>query len=303
MPNPFQHPAAEALLERVKLYFKERTVWVLARNQLAFVCGGPVTENSTALRKKFLQWAPGNIEGFRFFVAEVAAKDLTTFDEPRFLNLAHFESVLADVADCIILIPESVGSYAEIGYFAASEKIRRKCLVFNTITEQGNSFLNVGPIREIDLESSYQPTVLSDWGDANFTFVKERLQQYGLPKKRRRLQVDNFEQLSGHEQFAILHYLISIFPSLDIPQIVAIFKRVFSRYRQERMRSLISIMIAADYVRRMPGDEFMIYANPDIPPMLEIDGRQQNELLSENLEFYEKYAPHLIPSAEVRNAG
>jgi len=45
--------------------------------------------------------------------------------EPKFLNLSQFEYVLAAVADCVVIIPESVGSWAETGYFSAIAGIRK----------------------------------------------------------------------------------------------------------------------------------------------------------------------------------
>jgi hypothetical protein len=299
MPNPFQHPAAKAMLERVASHFQNKTVWQLPRNQLVFVCGGPVTGAPVSVRKQFLDWAKPNIPDFRFFLAETVAVDVIDHAEPRFLNLAAFESILADIADCIVLIPESVGSWAEIGFFSANTEIAKKCLVFNALSKQGDSFLNVGPIQTINEHSNYRPTVVANFEIApiNFQDVRVKLERY-RQSKRQRIEVSDFKALSGHQQFAIIHFIISIFPSLDLEGLIDIFKAIFDRYDQVRIRRLVSILVAVAYVKRIPGDEFRIFANPEVPPLLEIQGLQIPNLLAEHLAHFQKYAPELIPERE-----
>ena len=97
----------------------------MGNNQLVFVCGGPAANGANSVRRRFLDWAQNHIEGFRFFLAEAAAKDIMANAEPKFLNLSQFEYVLAAVADCVVIIPESVGSWAETGYFSAIAGIRK----------------------------------------------------------------------------------------------------------------------------------------------------------------------------------
>lgn len=299
MPNPFQHPSAEALLERAASYFKTKTVWQLPRNQLVFVCGGPVTENATSVRKQFLNWARANITDFRFFLAETVAVDVISYDEPRFLNLSVFEALLADVADCIILIPESVGSWAEIGFFSAHVEIAKKCLVFNSVTKQADSFLNVGPIQTINEHSNYRPTVFAnfDIDPINFQDIRPKLERY-RKSKRQRVELGNFKDLSGHQQFAVIHFLISIFPSLNFEELIDVIKRIFDRYDQVRIRRLLSILVSTDYIKRVVGDEFRFFSNSKISPLLEIEGVPTSEILAEHLDHFQKAAPDLIPERD-----
>jgi len=303
MTTPFQHPAAEELLERLSLLFNKKTVWLRARSQLVFVCGGSVADGAQTVRKKFLDWATQNVQGFRFLLAEIAAADAINYDEPRFLNIAQFETVLAEVADCIILIPESVGSWTEIGFFSAKSEISKKCLIFNAINQQGDSFLNVGPIQTINESSRYRPTVLADFAmePVNFHDIVTKLQRFSR-SKRQRFEMGNFDSLSGHQQFAIVHYIISIFPSLDVESLIDIFRKVFSRYRQERIKQLVSVLIAGRYASRVPGDEFRFFSDLHVPALMEIEGVTRDALLAEHLAFFEKYAPDLIPSQEFRDA-
>ena len=70
------------------------------------------------------------------FLAEAAATDVLEYHRPRFLNLAEFERALANIADCILIFPESPGSLSELGYFAAFDELRQKCLIVNDLRRQ-----------------------------------------------------------------------------------------------------------------------------------------------------------------------
>ncbi|HEX5283522.1 MAG TPA: retron St85 family effector protein [Bryocella sp.] len=62
-------------------------------------------------------------------------------------NLALFEVNLAGYADLIIILPDSPGSYAELGMFSTSQAICIKLLVINKLEYKGkNSFINRGPV-------------------------------------------------------------------------------------------------------------------------------------------------------------
>ena len=231
MSHPFEHPASERLLERVASHFNGRPIFLLPQNQLAFVCGGP--DNDVSTRSKFLKWARANLSNFHFFLAEAAAKDIISEPIPKFLNLATFERVLADVADVVIIFPESVGSWAEIGFFSALPKFQKKCLVVNSAAEQGDSFLNVGPIQILSEKSIYKPTVYVDVRDEQIDFaaVAEKLKRYAT-KRRSRFAVNDFNRMTGQQQLAFVLYLIQIFPSLNLDSILVLFKKIGFKYRK-----------------------------------------------------------------------
>ena len=65
-------------------------------------------------------------------------------------NLLSLENILADSVDVIIVIPESPGSFAELGAFANNEKLRMKivCLLDKKYKKE-KSFINQGPVKLI----------------------------------------------------------------------------------------------------------------------------------------------------------
>jgi hypothetical protein len=63
-------------------------------------------------------------------------------------DLLSLEGLLADSVDAIVLIPESPGSFAELGAFANDEKLRKKLIcIVDEAYKKDKSFINQGPLR------------------------------------------------------------------------------------------------------------------------------------------------------------
>jgi len=71
-------------------------------------------------------------------------------------DLLSLEGLLADSVDAIVLIPESPGSFAELGAFANDEKLRKKliCLIDKKY-KKDKSFINQGPLKLVKNENSH----------------------------------------------------------------------------------------------------------------------------------------------------
>lgn len=117
MPKALNHPSGTVLLDEVKTIFETKKIVQKIDRHIIFVCGGSIKDYSRSARKRFLKYAKKNLSKFRIFLAEDASKDLTNYDNPQFINIAGFESLVTAVSDCIILFPESPGSIAEVGFF------------------------------------------------------------------------------------------------------------------------------------------------------------------------------------------
>ena len=79
---------------------------------------------------------------------------------PWFLRLEDGVLDLAALSDMVVIIVESAGTFAELGAFSHVEALRKKLLPIVDIAYKGaNSFINTGPIRWIDQESEFRPTI------------------------------------------------------------------------------------------------------------------------------------------------
>jgi hypothetical protein len=87
---------------------------------------------------------------YSFYYDIILPEDI--FDELLYTSkssdLISLENLLADSVDAIIIIPESAGSFSELGVFACDEKLRKKiiCLIDEKY-KKDKSFINLGPLK------------------------------------------------------------------------------------------------------------------------------------------------------------
>lgn len=115
-----------------------------------FLCGANLTVKTT-IRYKIAQLLK---ESFSYSnnIDLIYPEDL--FDEILYssdsVDLLSLENLLADSVDAIVIIPESPGSFAELGAFASNEKLRSKIVcVIDVKFKKDKSFVNQGPIKLI----------------------------------------------------------------------------------------------------------------------------------------------------------
>lgn len=109
-----------------------------------FLCGADINQ------KDKIRYKIANALQKWFWSDIVYPEDI--FDEllysSKTKDLLSLEGLLADSVDAIVIIPESPGSFAELGAFANDEKLRKKliCLVDKKY-KKDKSFINQGPLK------------------------------------------------------------------------------------------------------------------------------------------------------------
>jgi len=109
-----------------------------------FLCGADISQKDKIRFKiaEALKW--------RFWVDIIFPEDI--FDEllysSKTKDLLSLEGLLADSVDAIVLIPESPGSFSELGAFANDDLLRSKLIcIVDKKYKKDKSFINQGPIR------------------------------------------------------------------------------------------------------------------------------------------------------------
>lgn len=109
-----------------------------------FLCGADITQKDKIRYKiaEALKW--------RFWADIIYPEDI--FDEllysSKTKDLLSLEGLLADSVDAIVLIPESPGSFAELGAFANDEILRSKLIcIVDKKYKKDKSFINQGPLK------------------------------------------------------------------------------------------------------------------------------------------------------------
>ena len=120
---------------------------------VVFICGGLNSKPRNRLRDYLRKQKPA----LQIFYAERVWELISS--NPG-LGALKMESDLAALSDMVVIIVESAGTFAELGAFSHVEALRKKLLPIVDIAYKGaNSFINTGPIRWIDQESDFRPTI------------------------------------------------------------------------------------------------------------------------------------------------
>ena len=247
------------------------------------------------MRKRFCEYAVTSLPHLRIFLAESAQRDYVRHVDPEFHNVAEFEDIIAEVSTCVVLFPESPGSFAELGYFSRNEKLRKKLLVVNNADLQGqDSFLALGPIKLIDRDSHFQSTIQLQYSAMpNFDLVAQRLTTRIPSQQRKRFVAEGYNELSTQQQFYFIFELLVIFGALAEDGIEYAFRSVWSQVNRTELYRLLSILVAADYVRR-GGDELNYFCtNRLMPSFVNFEKLDVTAIRLEVLDFYEENFPNI----------
>lgn len=253
MTPPFSNQAGEQLLASIRQVFQEKQIYHRKHRFILFVCGGALQAAESSLRKKFLDWSRENLTEFTCLLAEDALKDSFAGEGRAFVNLAKFETIIADVADCVLIFPESPGSFAETGFFANS-KINKKTLVVNPLDLQTvESFLNLGPIDTIGRSSFLKPTILISVRDAvDFTPIAQRLRdRVRWPESRERIPYQKFRYFNFKEKLLIVFEMLRMLRLADLKSLRHALTVCFGSSPQvQELKHLLRILLAARYIER-----------------------------------------------------
>lgn len=117
-----------------------------------FLCGADINKKDKIRHQiaQALKW--------EFWFDIIYPEDI--FDEllysSKTKDLLSLEGLLADSVDAVVLIPESPGSFAELGAFANDEKLRKKLIcIVDKKYQKDKSFINQGPLKLVKKENSF----------------------------------------------------------------------------------------------------------------------------------------------------
>ncbi len=138
---------------------REKTLTAISREEyrfrhlkkVIFLCGGRQSRRRERVREYLLK------NDLLVFYAEDVWSAIAQLEK---LSALEMEARLAELADLIIIIVESPGTFAELGAFSLSDKLRKKLLpLMDARYRKDESFLNTGPIKWVDSESDFAPTI------------------------------------------------------------------------------------------------------------------------------------------------
>jgi hypothetical protein len=225
-----------------------------------FACGAKPNPRNPSGRDRLLEYADRHLTQFRFLMAE---DFFSCFRNEDNLDLLKLENELAQFSDCIVIILESPSAIAELGAFAANDRLAKIMLVVNDSKYKGNdSFITHGPLAKIEKYSKFKPVIhvslqniLAAAGDIGRQLGKiER--KYGS-----RIDLSDFEKFRNCPRKARILFildLVTLFAPLSEIELIQLLKTIFGQYEYD-VRMELGLLEALRLVKKN-GDYFIRFA-------------------------------------------
>lgn len=264
----FQHPhfttAKNLLISEFKIIekkrkpseMKEARASLFGRSslpKLLFICGGdPLYCKRRGEIEDYLSKHAKHLLTFR---AEYAWETISNSQSG--VNALELEEWLADLSDAVIIIVESFGTVAELGAFSMSEPLRHKLLpIIDRNFQSHESFINTGPVKWVDQDSVYSPTIYADF-DTILTAMPDILSR--VDSKRPKFYnsrednktIGNFF-FTKKEMLFVLILIISSIGPVDKTNVIDICQKSFDIKKKSdisEIELLLSMCVALEIVK------------------------------------------------------
>jgi hypothetical protein len=287
----FGHPSGQRLLSEVGAIFAGNgRIFEKRSKHILFVCGGPIGGSADSLRSRFLTWAKQELPDVVLLLAEDAYRESYSEQLPEFIDLSKFEQLIGGVSDCILIFPESVGSYAEIGVFSQTP-IKKKILIANEgIYHNGDSFLNLGPVSHINSKSLLRPAIPinRERVEDGFAAVRERLGRLKRRSNRRLFRFRIYKQLSMEDKLVAVLATVTLLRAVSLPGLVQSMKTTFQSANRREVQHLLSVLSAGGYLLR--SDEYFCL-NPAAESLVEFEKIYVSDFVGRATYYYLRYHP------------
>lgn len=200
------HPSYRPVRDRLINYLTSTKYRFRRLAPVVFLCGGLQRPARATLR----DYLEKHMRDLSLFYAEDVWKHIAAQSE---LSALEMEEYLAQLADMLIILVESAGTFTELGAFSVVESLRHKLLPILDISYQkDNSFIATGPVQWIDSDSKFQPAIYVDLEKVLTAVgeVEERLQRIPKPTATR---VENLATSPKQLLFFICDLLAVIQPA------------------------------------------------------------------------------------------
>lgn len=172
-----------------------------------FLCGGA----GSVRRERLKKYLVGHVQGLMgVFYAERVWEHITAHESQ--MTALQMEAELAQLADMVIVIVESPGTFAELGAFSLSDDLRKKLLPIVDQAYRGQeSFILTGPVRWIDRDSRFAPTIFVSF-DTILDCVAEVENRISRIPKPRSTKVPDLASSRKHLLFFLCDLIAVTYP-------------------------------------------------------------------------------------------
>lgn len=227
-------------------------------------CSYKTEQNS--IRTNFMNFVNrDNNTQFRFVTIETLYDDLSQHAplkgvKSKKIKLAELELNAIRNAYSVLIFPESPGSFAELGYFAAKEETRDRIVVSTHVDFVNDKSYIKSLIEVVHEDRDIDPIILKENNDiGNFKSYLERLNDRYSDYD---LEVYTSEDIEKHYMFpvAIIYETIKYFSKLEFSEFKALIRYIFKDLGistdnfDSYLPAMISLLYVSDLIDRKMSD-------------------------------------------------
>lgn len=285
------HPNYKPSRDRLVKTISEHVLEFGRIRPVVFLCGGSQSDSNRPIVAEYLK---RHTEALVFF-AEQVWEDYR--DDPD-ANALSMETWLAEIADVVMIVVESEGTFTELGAFSTVTGLRNKVLpILNERYRHDLSFINTGPIKTIDAVSTYKPSIHTDFSAVLRCSHELDIRMKNVPKRRvKAMSADQLGRDQRHLLFFIVDLISLVFPASDA-HLKYLIRKIVGPTSSLPVRGLLSLAIAMKLVTSFKfGEKEQLFVPVSKPARL-----LRNPLFSHSMERA-KIAAALLTIPEAASA-
>jgi hypothetical protein len=267
--RPLAHPGASCLVSELVKSLRGES-YIERRRRVVFVCGGEIKPDAKNDRSVFLRWANQNLDNDIHCLLSEEAYRTTITRTNKFINIGEFEKTLASISDCVLIFPESAGSFGELGIFATVKQIKSKTLIANRSEFQlRDSFLLQGPLHAINADSQFTPGVIYDVSSPTAPSFSEqiwmRIKESPHYLSRKRLSQESFISMPQVDQIATISWILSVTGVARFSDLLQIIRSAYGEQKSDssKLKQTLKWMLLLKQVTNQVDDIYRTIHNPD----------------------------------------
>lgn len=248
------HPKYRRLCEDLAKKLRAKEYRFHKVNPVVFLCGGADSHSRDRLASYIRKTFPDLLV---FYADDV----WSAIGAAPGRNALEMEAQLAELADVVVIVVESPGTFAELGAFSLSDPLRKKLMpIVDRRYEFAHSFINTGPLRWIEKESDFAPTIWVPL-DRILQAALEVDKRLSLLQPKKNARVSNLAQSSKHLLFFVCD-IIAIIGPCDVPMINALMHQVLQENSIVDAANLVGLAKTMDLIRELNHEGNNYYLSP-----------------------------------------
>jgi hypothetical protein len=272
---------------------------------IVLVCGAGAPAKKPSKRDVLLAYAEKNLHQYKFYQAEQAFVALGELEQKDLLSL---EGEFSKYTDCIIIILESPGAFAELGAFAMKENIAEILLLINEKQyEKETSFINLGPIKKTNKHSKFGKCIYADFDRLLLSAgeIEERLNSKLKRVKNKSFNLSTFSELDDKDhKIKMLFYcdLIALFSPISKKEFHYLLKEIYGKQNDYTMKIEFGMLEALHLIESKKIGNEEVYCRSLNDKFYFYDfALNLDSLRAEVVNYYSKYFKKKLPILNQRS--